>query len=101
MEELFKRISAEEFAKLDFRKVTLVDLREPDEVLVSRIDGAINIPFSGFASKLDTIPKDKPVYVYCRVGDWSEEIADILAVPHDLSHIFVELNYDKSQRRRL
>ena len=38
MEELFKRISAEEFAKLDFRKVTLVDLREPDEVLVSRID---------------------------------------------------------------
>lgn len=79
MEELFKRISAEEFAKLDFRKVTLVDLREPDEVLVSRIDGAINIPFSGFASKLDTIPKDKPVYVYCRVGDWSEEIADILA----------------------
>ena len=55
MEELFKRISAEEFAKLDFRKVTLVD------------------------SKLDTIPKDKPVYVYCRVGDWSEEIADILA----------------------
>ena len=109
MEELFKRISAEEFAKLDFRKVTLVDLREPDEVLVSRIDGAINIPFSGFASKLDTIPKDKPVYVYCRVGDWSEEIADILAdrgcelryIPHDLSHIFVELNYDKSQRRRL
>ena len=79
MEELFKRISAEEFAKLDFRKVTLVDLREPDEVLVSGIDGAINIPFSGFASKLDTIPKDKPVYVYCRVGDWSEEIADILA----------------------
>ena len=44
MEELFKRISAEEFAKLDFRKVTLVDLREPDEVLVSRIQNSIQFP---------------------------------------------------------
>lgn len=75
----FKRISAEEFAKLDFSKVTLVDLREPDELIVSSIEGAINVPFSSFASKLDAIPKDKPVYVYCRVGDWSEEIAEILA----------------------
>ena len=33
MEELtFKHISANEFAKLDFKKYTLVDLREPDEV---------------------------------------------------------------------
>jgi peroxiredoxin family protein/rhodanese-related sulfurtransferase/TusA-related sulfurtransferase len=57
----------------------LVDLREPDELIVSSIEGAINIPFSSVANKLDTIPKDKPVYVYCRVGDWSEEIAEILA----------------------
>jgi peroxiredoxin family protein/rhodanese-related sulfurtransferase len=75
----FKRISAEQFAKLDFNSVTLVDLREPDELIVSSIEGAINIPFSSVANKLDTIPKDKPVYVYCRVGDWSEEIAEILA----------------------
>lgn len=79
MEENFKRISAEEFAALDFKSVTLVDLREPDEVLVSGIEGAINIPFSDFASRLDTIPKEKPVVVFCRVGDWSEEVADILA----------------------
>lgn len=79
MEENFKRISAEEFAALDFKSVTLVDLREPDEVLVSGIEGAINIPFSDFALRLDTIPKEKPVVVFCRVGDWSEEVADILA----------------------
>lgn len=78
-QEIFKRINAEDFAKLDFSKVTLVDLREPDELIVSSIAGAINVPFSSFASKLDTIPKNKPVYVYCRVGDWSEEIAEILA----------------------
>ena len=79
MEELtFKHISAEEFTKLDLNKYTLVDLREPDEVLVSGIEGAINIPFSQGFDKFDDIPKDKPVIVYCRVGDWSEEVAEIL-----------------------
>ena len=46
-ETTYKHITAEEFSELDFNKVTLIDLREPDEVLVSGIDNAINIPFSG------------------------------------------------------
>ena len=74
-----KHISAEQFSKLDFDTVTLLDLREPDEVLVSGIEGAINLPFSGGFNKLDTVPRDKPVVVFCRVGDWSEQVADILS----------------------
>ena len=77
-QETYKHLTPEEFAKLDLSKITLLDLREPDEVLVSGIEGAINLPFSGGFDKLDTIPKDKPVIVFCRVGDWSEEIAEIL-----------------------
>lgn len=77
-EETFRHISAEEFSELDFSTVTLLDLREPDEVLVSGIEGAINLPFSAGFEKLDTVPKDKPVIVFCRVGDWSEQIAEIL-----------------------
>lgn len=88
MEETFKTITAEEFAALDYSKYTLVDLREPDELIVSSIDGAINIPFSQFATKLDTVPKDKPVIVYCRVGDFSEQIAEILADRgYDVAHV--------------
>ncbi len=78
-QETYRHISPEEFAKLDFGAVTLLDLREPDEVLVSGIDGAINIPFSAGFGKLDEVPKDKPVIVFCRVGDWSEQVAEILA----------------------
>ena len=78
-ESAYKHISAEEFANIDRDKVILVDLREPDELLVSGIVSAINIPFSGGFDKLDTIPKDKPVIVFCRVGDWSEEVAEILS----------------------
>ena len=88
MEEAYKTITAAEFAALDFTKYTLVDLREPDEVLIHGIEGAINIPFSGFASKLDDIPKEKPVIVFCRVGDFSEQIAEILADRgYDVAHL--------------
>lgn len=78
-QDSYKHISAEEFSKLDYDKFTLLDLREPDEVLVNGIDSAINMPFSEGFGRLDTIPKDKPVVVFCRVGDWSEEVAEILA----------------------
>ncbi len=75
----FKRISPQEFLSLDLNAYTLVDLREPDEVLINGIDGAMNVPFSRFYSVIDTIPRDKPVLVFCRVGDWSEEFAEILS----------------------
>ena len=78
-QDSYKHISAEEFSKLDHNSVTLVDLREPDEVLVSGIEGAINLPFSKVFGEIDTIPKDKPVIIFCRVGDWSKEVAEILA----------------------
>ena len=88
MEEAFKTISAEAFSKLDYKKYTLVDLREPDELIISGIEGAINIPFSQFATKLDTVPKEKPVIVYCRVGDFSEQVAEILADRgYDVTHV--------------
>lgn len=74
----YKNIKADAFAALDFSEITIVDLREPDEVLVKGFESAINIPFSQFYSKLDDVPKDKPVYVICRTGDFSEEIAEIL-----------------------
>ena len=74
-----KRMTPGEFRALDKDTVTLVDVREPDEVLVSGIPGAVNLPFSAFPQGLDDIPKDKPVVVYCRTGDWSGEVAEILA----------------------
>ena len=77
-EDLFRHITAKEFISLDVDKYTIVDLREPDEVITGRIGGSINIPFSVFYSELDRISKEKPVIVYCRTGEWSEEIADIL-----------------------
>ena len=101
-QENYKHMSPEEFAALDFNTVTLLDLREPDEVLISGIEGALNLPFSGGFGKLDTIPNDKPVVVFCRVGDWSEQIAEILADrDYDVSTLDGGFNaYRELQKKR-
>ncbi|MBQ9067134.1 MAG: DsrE/DsrF/DrsH-like family protein [Clostridia bacterium] len=75
----FKTITAEEFSELDFANYTLLDLREPDELLVSSMEGAINIPFAEVATRLDEVPRNKPVLVYCRSGEWSPQVAEILS----------------------
>ena len=97
-QENFKHITVEEFSELDFNNITLLDLREPDEVLVSGIEGAINIPFSGGYSKLDTIPKNKPVVAFCREGDWSEQVAEILADRYGTSEQYEHLSVSAKKR---
>ncbi|MBR1455815.1 MAG: DsrE/DsrF/DrsH-like family protein [Oscillospiraceae bacterium] len=77
MDEI-KHISIEEFLKLDRSGLTLLDLREPDQVLLGAVEGAVNIPFSRAAKELDKLPKDKPVYVFCQEGSLSTEITELL-----------------------
>jgi adenylyltransferase/sulfurtransferase len=46
----------------------LLDCREPSEYQTAHIDGATLIPMREIPQKLDTIPKDQPVVVYCHSG---------------------------------
>lgn len=74
-----KNFPAKDFQKIDLNNSTLLDIREPSEVLVRPVSGAIQIPFFDLSKKIDSIPKDKPVYVFCSTGDRSEQVAEILA----------------------
>ncbi len=88
MENRFKTITAAEFAALDRSKYTLIDLRDPEDLIVSGIEGAINIPYAQFAGAIDTVPADKPVIVFCYTGESSEEIAELLAARgYDVAHV--------------
>ena len=77
-ETIIKHISAADFAAVDKSGITVLDLREQDEVLIKKLDGALNIPFSKFTSRLSEVDKTKPVYVICSTGDLSEEVTEIL-----------------------
>ena len=73
-----KRINALEIDSLDLGKVLLLDIRSRKEFESNSIKGSVNVPFDEISSGLSKLPKDKPVYVLCRTGDLSEEVAEIL-----------------------
>ena len=78
MSEEIRTVSAAAFTELDKNNITVVDVREPDEILVHPVGNTINVPFSDFPKGLDDIPSEKDVYVLCRTGDFSAEVAEIL-----------------------
>ncbi len=56
----------------------LLDVREPHELEISRIDGALHIPMSQVAFRIEEIDPKRDVFVICRSGKRSNQIAGIL-----------------------
>lgn len=71
-----KHWSQGEQTKIPF---VFVDVRTPKEYKQGHIPGAINIPVSEIAERLNELPKDKQVYVYCRSGHRAGKASTILA----------------------
>ncbi|WP_455674949.1 FAD-dependent oxidoreductase [Phocaeicola sp.] len=57
-----------ELQDADWSRVTLVDVRTPDEFALGALKGAVNIPLDDMRRRMEEIPMDKPVYLYCGVG---------------------------------
>lgn len=57
---------------------TIVDVRTPEEFADGSYPGAKNIPVQVIASRLNEIPRDKPVVVFCRSGARSASAAATL-----------------------
>ena len=49
-------------------EVFKLDVRIPEEYEIGTIKGSVNIPLDELRERLDEVPKDKPVYVFCAVG---------------------------------
>jgi rhodanese-related sulfurtransferase len=55
-----------------------LDVREPDEVERGTIAGAVAIPLGDLPQRLETVPTDRPLLVYCASGMRSTTAASIL-----------------------
>jgi adenylyltransferase/sulfurtransferase len=60
------------------RPHTLLDVREPSEHAVSRIDGSMLIPIDSLPERLDLLPRDRPIVVHCRTGRRSARAVTLL-----------------------
>ena len=56
----------------------LIDVRTPQEFASGHIQGAINIPVEEIGQRLSEVPQDKPIVLYCRSGNRSNQASGIL-----------------------
>lgn len=56
----------------------IVDTRSPKDYAASHLKGAVNITVDALSSKMASIPKTKPVAVYCYSGENSFIVAEKL-----------------------
>jgi len=56
----------------------LLDVREPEEFAEAHIPGSVSLPQSDLATRLDEIPRDRPVVTVCRSGSRSLRAARFL-----------------------
>lgn len=64
----------------------LIDVREPEEYAVARIDGSCLIPLKTLPDALATLPRDREILVHCKSGGRSTKAVQLL-----LDHGFTQV----------
>ncbi|WP_234554965.1 rhodanese-like domain-containing protein [Thermus caliditerrae] len=74
----YQNVGPEELYRALESGAVVVDVRTPQEFAAGHVPGAINLPVEAITSWADQVPKDKPVYLYCRSGNRSRQAAEYL-----------------------
>jgi len=73
-------IFAEQIPKDEWPKMTVIDARDAGQFAKGHIPGAINMDWRQVLAKRNSIPKDKPVLIYCNTGSLSAQAGFALRV---------------------
>jgi rhodanese-related sulfurtransferase len=73
-------IFAEQIPKDEWPKFMVIDARDPAQFAKGHIPGAINMDWRQVLAKRSTIPKNKPVLIYCNTGSLSAQAGFALRV---------------------
>jgi sulfur-carrier protein adenylyltransferase/sulfurtransferase len=70
-DELRRKIAARE-------PLLILDVREPHEHALDAIDGSHLVPMGQLGSRLDELPRDRPIVAHCAIGQRSARAAKLL-----------------------
>jgi len=73
-------ISPEQIPKDDWKRFHVIDARDKAQFDKEHIPGAVNLEWRQVLEKRATIPKDKPVLIYCNTGSLSAQAGFALRV---------------------
>ncbi|MDO8888195.1 MAG: rhodanese-like domain-containing protein [Hydrogenophaga sp.] len=73
-------IFAEQIPKEDWKKFVVIDARDAGQFAKGHIPGAMNMDWRQVLAKRASIPKDKPVLIYCNTGSLSAQAGFALRV---------------------
>ena len=61
------------------KNIFLLDVRTPQENSQAKLPGTVLIPISEFERRVNEVPRNKTILVYCAVGSRSKPVAEFLA----------------------
>lgn len=74
-----KEISALDAAKLlNDDSTVLLDVREDEELAICKIEGALHIPMGEIPSRVEALPRDKQLIIFCHHGMRSLNVCQFL-----------------------
>jgi len=73
-------IFAEQIPADEWKKMLVIDARDAGQFAKGHIPGAINMDWRQVLAQRNTIPKDKPVLIYCNTGSLSAQAGFALRV---------------------
>ena len=57
-----------ELREADLSQVALIDVRTPEEYALGTIPGAVNVPLDELRERLEELPRDRALWLFCGVG---------------------------------
>lgn len=73
-------IFAEQIPKEEWSKMMVIDARDAGQFAKGHIPGAVNMDWRQVLAKRNSIPKNKPVLIYCNTGSLSAQAGFALRV---------------------
>lgn len=74
-----KEINASDAANLlNDTNTAFLDVREDEELAICKIDGALHIPMGEIPNRIEALPRDKQLIVFCHHGMRSLNVCQFL-----------------------
>lgn len=71
LQKTFRQVRVDQVRGLVEKGAFIGDVRDEESYRMGQIKTAVNIPIGQIRQRMEEIPKDRPVYLYCKTGQTS------------------------------